>query len=137
MEQTLQSSPLSVAADGPKVLVVDDSSTNRLILTKMLGALGYRVETAPDGEHAVLRLTESKFDLVLMDVQMPGIGGIEAARRIKRLGGEAAGTPIMAVTADTSETDRAAYAAAGMAGVAPKPLNPAGLHTEIARLTRR
>ncbi len=134
MEQVLHASPRSVPADGLNVLVVDDSSTNRLILTRMLEALGHKVETAPDGERAVLRTSDRLFDLVLMDVQMPGIGGIEAARQIRALGGAAASTPIVAVTADTSDSDRAAYVAVGMEGVVSKPLTPANLQAEIARV---
>ncbi len=134
MEQALQTSRPLAAAEGLKLLVVDDSSTNRLILSRMLQALGHQVETASDGEQAVARVGEARFDLVLMDVQMPGIGGVEAARRIKGLGGATAGTPIIAVTADASDADRIAYAAAGMSGVAPKPLSAAGLQAEIARV---
>src|SRR5947209_3151960 len=134
MEQALHASRPLPAADGLKLLVVDDSSTNRLILSRMLQALGHDVETANDGEQAVARLAETSFDLVLMDVQMPGIGGVEAARRIRARGGAAAGTPIIAVTADASDADRIAYAAAGMTGVAPKPLSAAGLQAEITRV---
>ena len=133
MEQVDQAERPGIAPGGLRVLVVDDSSTNRLILSRMLESLGHVVEAAPDGEHGVARMGEAVFDLVLMDVQMPGIGGIEAARRIKGLGGHAALTPIIAVTADASDQDRAAYAAAGMVGVAPKPFTPRGLQAEIVR----
>ena len=134
MEQALHATRPLAGAEGLKLLVVDDSSTNRLILSRMLQALGHEVETANDGEQAVARMGEAPFDLVLMDVQMPGIGGVEAARRIKGLGGAAAATPIIAVTADASDADRMAYAEAGMTGVAPKPLSAAGLQAEIARV---
>ncbi len=131
----VQQGPTSPPPPGAlKVLVVDDSSTNRLILSRTLEALGCVIETAPSGEEAVSRLADGAFDLVLMDVQMPGIGGVEAARRIRSLDGAVAGTPIIAVTADASEADRAVYAAAGMSGVAPKPLTPGGLQAEIARV---
>jgi CheY-like chemotaxis protein len=126
-----QSSPQDVGV--LNVLVVDDSSTNRMILTRMLEALGHRVETAPDGETAIERVGHCVFDIVLMDVQMPGIGGLEAARRIRGLGGAAGRTPVLAVTADVSDEDRASYAAAGMNGIVAKPLMAEALRSEIVR----
>ncbi len=119
------------------MLAVDDSSTNRLILSRMLQALGHRVETAVDGEHAVDAVAAGAFDLILMDVQMPGIGGVEASRRIRSLAGPSASTPIIAVTADTSAADCALYRDAGMVGLVGKPLSPAGLQAEISRVACR
>jgi CheY-like chemotaxis protein len=116
------------------VLVVDDSSTNRLILSRMLEALGHRVETCPDGETAIERVGHCVFDVVLMDVQMPGIGGLEASRRIRGLGGAAGRTPVIAVTADVSEAECAAYVAAGMNGLVAKPLLAEALRSEVVRV---
>jgi two-component system, sensor histidine kinase len=134
-ELSSQSSPQDVGV--LNVLVVDDSSTNRMILTRMLEALGHRVETAPDGETAIERVGHCIFDIVMMDVQMPGIGGLEASRRIRGLGGAAGRTPVLAVTADVSDADRASYAAAGMTGVVSKPLMAVALQSEIARAFAR
>ena len=122
------------SAERLNVLVVDDSSTNRMILSKMLEALEHRVETAPDGETAIERVGHCVFDLVLMDVQMPGIGGLEATRRIRGLGGAAGRTPVIAVTADVSDADRASYVAAGMTGLVSKPLSAEALRSEIVRV---
>jgi two-component system, sensor histidine kinase len=127
-----QSPPIEVGT--LNVLVVDDSSTNRLILTRLLEAMGHRVETAPDGETAIERVGAGVFDLVLMDVQMPGIGGLEAARRIRGISGFAGRTPIMAVTADASDSERAVYAAVGMNGVTAKPIMAEALRAEVARV---
>jgi CheY-like chemotaxis protein len=138
MQPDGQTSAPSLEVGTLNVLVVDDSSTNRLILSRMMEALGHRVETAPNGETAIERVGACVFDLVLMDVQMPGIGGLEATRRIRGLGGAAGRTPVIAVTADVSDEDQAAYAGVGMDGLGPKPFMATQLQAEIARvMTRR
>ena len=118
---------------GLKILVVEDNATNRLVARRVLEQLGARVETADDGLDGVAAAARG-FDLILMDVQMPGIDGLEAARRIRNLSGSAARTPIIALTANVLSHQRAAYLAAGMDGVAAKPIAPAALIAEIVRL---
>jgi CheY-like chemotaxis protein len=73
--------------------------------------------------------------VILMDVQMPGIDGLEAARRIRQLGGQAARTPIVALTANVLSHQQRRYLDAGMDGVVGKPISPGALIAEIARLT--
>jgi PAS domain S-box-containing protein len=121
--------------EGLRILVVEDNATNRMIATKLLENLGASVETAPDGLLGVEAATRGAFDLILMDVQMPGIDGLEAARRIRALGGAAAGVPIVALTANVLAHQRQSYLEAGMDGVVGKPISPAALLTEIARLS--
>jgi CheY-like chemotaxis protein len=118
---------------GLKILVVEDNATNRLVARRILEQLGAKVETAEDGLDGVTTAARG-FDLILMDVQMPGIDGLEAARRIRNLPGPAALTPIIALTANVLSHQRAAYLAAGMNGVAAKPISPAALIGEIVRL---
>jgi PAS domain S-box-containing protein len=119
--------------DGMKILVVEDNATNRLVARRILEQLGASVETAEDGLDGVMSAARG-FDLILMDVQMPGIDGLEAARRIRNLPGPAARTPIIALTANVMSHQRTAYLAAGMDGVAAKPISPAALIGEIVRL---
>ncbi|MCR5873552.1 response regulator [Phenylobacterium sp. J426] len=121
--------------EGLRVLVVEDNATNRLIATKLLENLGASVETAADGYLGVEAAARGGFDLVLMDVQMPGIDGLEAARRIRALGGAVAATPIVALTANVLSHQRQSYLDAGMDGVVGKPISPALLLSEIARLS--
>ena len=120
-----------------RILVVEDNPTNRLIATKLLENLGAQVETAVDGYAGVEAAARGGFDLVLMDIQMPGIDGLEAARRIRALGGAAAQTPIIALTANVLAHQRRAYLDAGMDGVVGKPIAPAALLTEIAQAAAR
>lgn len=129
--------PSAAVLEGVSVLVVEDNPTNRLIATKLLEHLGARVETAPDGHAGVAAAARGVFDLILMDIQMPGIDGVEAARRIRALGGPAAETPIVALTANVLAHQRQAYLDAGMDGVVGKPIAPAALLAEISAAVAR
>jgi len=120
--------------EGLRILLVEDNPTNRLIATKMLEALGAVVEVAEDGERGVEAAALSVFDLILMDIQMPGIDGLEATRRIRKSNTPSAETPIIALTANVLSHQRAAYLAAGMDGVVGKPISPIALFTEIAQI---
>jgi PAS domain S-box-containing protein len=126
---------LEPVLEGLRVLVVEDNATNRMIATKLLESLGATVATAADGYLGVEAAAQGGFHLILMDVQMPGIDGLEAARRIRALGGAAAETPIVALTANVLAHQRRAYIDAGMDGVVGKPISPGALLREIARLS--
>jgi PAS domain S-box-containing protein len=120
--QTRQAEAAGPILDGLRVLVVEDNATNRMIATKLLEQLGAAVETAADGYLGVEAAARGGFDLILMDVQMPGIDGPEATRRIRALGGAVAQTPIVALTANVLSHQRQAYLDAGMDGVVGKPI---------------
>jgi PAS domain S-box-containing protein len=126
---------LEPVLEGLRVLVVEDNPTNRMIATKLLESLGAEVATAADGYLGVEAAAQGDYHLILMDVQMPGIDGLEAARRIRALGGAAAATPIVALTANVLAHQRSAYLDAGMDGVVGKPISPGVLLREIARLS--
>ena len=108
---------------GLKVLLAEDNAINQRIAVLMLQALGCEVVTANDGVEALERLAEQAFDVVLMDCQMPRLGGIEATRRIREreAGGEAM-TPVVALTANAMASDREACLAAGMNVFLTKPI---------------
>jgi CheY-like chemotaxis protein len=114
---------------GLRVLIVEDNATNRLIAGRLLQAMGATVETADDGVLGVeaVERDDQGFDLIFMDIQMPGMDGVEATRRIRDLGGDAASTPIIAMTANALAHQQASYIAAGMNGAVAKPLSPAAL----------
>jgi len=83
-----------------RILVVEDNELNALVLGTMLRQLGHAVETAADGAEALTKVTERRFDLILMDKHMPIMDGVEAMRRIRALPSGAAATPIYIVSAD-------------------------------------
>ena len=116
------------------ILLVEDNPVNQKMALLMLKKLGYRADKAANGREALAALGAKSYDLILMDVQMPGMDGLEAARRIRALPGEAGDAPIIALTANVMAHQRAAYRAAGMDGVAAKPIAPAALVAEIVRL---
>jgi signal transduction histidine kinase/CheY-like chemotaxis protein len=104
------------------VLVVEDNDINRELLTIMLSQLGHSVHAVADGEAAIAAAQKQGFDVVLMDLNLPRIGGIEAARRILQdQVGRATQPAIVALTASVSDADRALCAAAGMRGFLTKP----------------
>ncbi|MCI3133651.1 hybrid sensor histidine kinase/response regulator [Phenylobacterium aquaticum] len=119
---------------GLRVLVVEDNATNRLVARTLLGRLGAEVAEAEDGAAGVEAARAGAFDLILMDVQMPVMDGVEATRVIRSLGGAVAAVPIIGLTANVMVHQQTAYLAAGMNGVVAKPISAAALLTEIARL---
>jgi PAS domain S-box-containing protein len=106
-----------------RVLVADDSLTNRAVASRVLEKRGHQVIQVADGESAVVAATRERFDVVIMDVQMPGVDGLEATRRIRATEGASPGrrTPVVALTAHATEPDRAACLAAGMDAYLSKP----------------
>ncbi|MCO8028951.1 ATP-binding protein [Brevundimonas diminuta] len=113
------------------VLVVDDHAANRFVAGKVLELFGCTHETAENGRQAVERAAAAPFDLILMDVKMPVMDGVAATRAIRALPGPAAALPILALTANADPRDEAAYLAAGMDGVAQKPIQPDALLNAI------
>ena len=106
----------------PLILVAEDNELNSLILCKCLQAAGYRVSVAWDGNEAIKRAREERPDLILMDVQMPGMDGLEATRRL-RADAELAAIPIIALTALAMSGDRERCLEAGADDYFSKPIN--------------
>lgn len=106
------------------VLVVDDNAANRRVVSAMLEALGLQVELADDGPAAIAAFGAREFDIVLMDIQMPGMSGVEAAQRMNedRARRRRAPVPIVALTANVMTHQVESYLAAGMCGVIAKPI---------------
>lgn len=109
---------------GGRLLVVDDSPVERAVTASALEKAGFKVVAASDGREAVEIVRDSPlpFDMVVMDVSMPGVDGLTAARAIRALPGPRRHIPIIALTANTAPEDRAACLAAGMNAHAAKPL---------------
>ncbi|MEQ8348017.1 MAG: ATP-binding protein [Sneathiellaceae bacterium] len=122
---------------GLRVLVVDDNEENRLVAARGLERAGATVRTAGDGETAIAAAAADGFDLILLDLRMPGLDGFATARGLRALDGAAGRVPILAVSASiTTETlDR--IAAAGMDGHLAKPFRPHDLRAAAARYLKR
>ncbi|MCM2472651.1 response regulator [Rhizobium sp. CG5] len=114
-----------------RILVVEDNQVNRQVATRFLDKLGQTVEIACNGAEAVALTETEAFDLILMDMQMPVMDGIEATRRIIEGGGPSALTPIIAMTANASDDDRRRCLAAGMVGFESKPVTMGRLRSVI------
>ena len=108
---------------GRCILLVEDEPINREIVEAMLADAGLFVEFAPDGAVAVELAASKAYDLILMDMQMPRMDGLEATRRIRAMPCNAA-TPIVALTANAFDDDRARCLEAGMVGFISKPIDP-------------
>jgi PAS domain S-box-containing protein len=118
---------------GARILVADDVEANRQVASIFLRRAGAEVVLAEDGREAVERTRETTFDLILMDIQMPGMSGLEAARAIREAGGR---MPILALTAFSSGADRGGCLAAGMDDFLAKPFEPDLLIQTVARWLR-
>ena len=117
-----------------RILVVDDVEVNRDLLAEMLGRHEHEVVLAEDGAAALDRAAKERFDVVLMDVQMPVMDGMEATRRIRRLPGSAGAVPVFALTANVMSTERDRYLAAGMNMCLTKPINWRDLFAALAKV---
>ena len=121
------------------MLLAEDNETNRMIMVAMLQRLGHSVDVAGCGEDVIDKVAEAaaagrNYDAVLMDIQMPGMDGLEAARHLRAAGHDPASLPIIAVTANGYDQDIAACRAAGMQGHLVKPLRVATLAAELERI---
>ena len=122
-QEVAQRSALEPASIPPlRVLVADDVPANRELLEEMLRRHGHAVRLAENGAAAVEAAQRERFDVVLMDVQMPVMDGMEATRRIRRLPPPAGEVPILALTANVMTSEQARYLAAGMDLCLTKPV---------------
>jgi len=122
---------------GARVMVVDDVEMNRALVEIGLSASGHTVTSFASAQEAIDALEDrAAFDVILMDIQMPGMDGITAARRIRRMTGAARSIPIVAMTANALDSHVTEYKSAGMDAHFPKPVNMKALNGLVARLTQ-
>ncbi len=117
--------------EGLRVLIADDHEVNRQALELMMGSLGAEVSLASSGEAALEALAEAAFDLVLIDVNMGGLSGIEAAQILRRSQGVNRDVPIVAVTGSVGPDDLVRCREAGIDEVAAKPVTPQSLFEAV------
>jgi PAS domain S-box-containing protein len=127
----------ATAPSGCQVLVAEDHEVNQLLVRRMLERLGCAVTLVADGEAAVQGVIRQRPEVVFMDMQMPQVDGLEAARRIRALPGCGDDAlPIIAMTANASAADHAACIAAGMNAVLAKPLERAAIEAVLEQWAR-
>ena len=133
------SASLAAVKDQPTldILVAEDNAINKQLIGLLLKKWGHRATIVENGFAAVTAAGAADFDIILMDVQMPGLSGIEAAERIRRVSGPRGQVPIIALTAHVMQTMREEVLAAGMDAHVSKPIDPDELAEAIAKLTRK
>jgi signal transduction histidine kinase/CheY-like chemotaxis protein/HPt (histidine-containing phosphotransfer) domain-containing protein len=135
--------PAAKTADGPvpasplRILLAEDNKINQQYATFLLSKAGYQITVADNGHQAVDAVRAADFDVVLMDIQMPELDGIQATRHIRALPAPKNATLIIAMTAHATAGAREEYLAAGMDDYISKPFQPALVLSKLARLAEK
>lgn len=131
VEQAVEEA-LAIDASAIRLLLVEDAEANQELVSTILRSVGVEVDIVANGAEAVDAVQVSAYDLVLMDVHMPVMGGVQATRIIRSLGGEFATLPIIALSANVLPAQVADYRRAGMNAHLAKPINPREMLATIA-----
>jgi two-component system, sensor histidine kinase and response regulator len=131
--ETTAASPETTSIAGMSILVVDDNPVNQMVTRALLERAGAVVQVAGDGSQALDMLSDTHFDCVLMDIQMPVLDGFETTRRI-RASSTLSGNTIIAMTANAASEDRRRCLDAGMNGFITKPIRPQLLYETLASI---
>ncbi len=134
-EADSRSAKLAASIEPPVVLLVEDNQINQVVALEFLAVMGLRSRLAKNGLEALASCRANAPDLVLMDIQMPGMDGLECTRQLRELqqAGQLPSFPILALTAHALESDIAASMAAGMDEHLTKPLDFAALRARLGR----
>ena len=121
-------------ADGsrPRVLYAEDSTASRIVTTAMLKRMGLEVDAVEDGELALRQAEKSSYDVILLDIEMPVMDGVTAARGIRALGGHSSNTPILALSAFLADSTEFSHWRDAFDHAVPKPANGNELHRAIS-----
>ncbi len=117
-----------------RVLLAEDVKLNQMLTQKLLARSGFQIDVVDNGLEAVEAVQRTDYDVILMDVQMPGIDGIEATRRIRSLPFPKSGVPIIALTAQAAVNTEGELIAAGMDDYISKPINFDILFSKLSAL---
>jgi CheY-like chemotaxis protein len=131
--------PADSGADAPaiRILMAEDNRINQKFAIALLNKAGHRVDTVEDGHSAVDAVRAGDYDVVLMDIQMPNLDGIQATAQIRALPPPKSGIWIIALTANAMSGAKEQYLSSGFDDYVTKPINPAALLTRLAELTQR
>ncbi len=121
----------AVRRSRPHVLIVDDHPACRAICTAFCDLFDFSSQTVNDGAEAIQAVTSQRFDVILMDIHVPGLGGIEVARAIRALDGPASRTPIIAVSTADDPNSEAHFRDNGLCAFVGKPITAARLFTAM------
>ena len=135
-----QQAPLPLAAgllQGLRVLLVEDNAVNSFLARALLRSWDVETEVAGDGEQAVAMAEATAYDLILMDIQMPRMNGLEATKRLRHFPNPNQNTPIIALTANAMKSELDSYTQAGFTDCLVKPYHETNLYIAIARATGR
>lgn len=116
-----------------RILLAEDNNVNQRVAIAMLSKGGHKIDIANDGVEALMMASKNEYDVVLMDIQMPNMSGIDATQKIRRLPGQNANVPIIAMTANAMVGDKESYIDAGMNDYVSKPIDPGKLSAAITR----
>lgn len=134
--EDVQSSRASAAPKGPakemRILVAEDNEINQRLMKELVERIGHKTDMASDGEEAVRKVQQNSYDMILMDIEMPDMNGMEATQKIREMEDvEKANTPIIALTGNVMPDQIKAFEEAGMDGHLPKPVDPKKLERKI------
>ena len=118
-----------------RILLAEDNVVNQKVAVAMLGGLGHEITVAANGREAVSMVQKGEFDIVLMDIHMPEVDGLQALSQIRELSGPVADIPVIALTANAMKGDREKYLAARINDYVPKPIDLVALTDAITGLT--
>jgi CheY-like chemotaxis protein len=120
-----------------RILLAEDNAMNRRLALILLERIGYAADVVENGREVIEAIDRATYDVVLMDIQMPEVDGLEATRRIRARWPDGARPRIVALTANAMHEDREATVAAGMDDYLSKPIRPAELTDALRRSPRR
>jgi CheY-like chemotaxis protein/HPt (histidine-containing phosphotransfer) domain-containing protein len=128
---------LREAFAGARILVVEDNEINQEVICNLLEIVGFRVDLAHSGKQAIEMACRDRYDLILMDIQMPELDGVQATQRLRERG-DWLSCPILAMTANVFEGERRRYLNEGLDDHIPKPVDPPHLYAVLLKwLARR
>ncbi len=137
LQRTASGGSTSGALPRMRILLAEDNAVNRKVAIALLEKWGHRITSVEDGQSAIAAVETEPFDLVLMDVQMPGMDGLEATRKIRALPGQAGRVPVIALTANAMRGDEQRCLEAGMDDYLSKPIEQDRLFQALDRVCQR